>query len=277
MMSMEEERELIVAWRERGDQRALKQLVDNQKRLMLSQSRRYVNARLSPEDLLQQGAIGIMRAAEKFDLDSDFRFVTYARWFTLDEISREGRSNSTSTVVPQSHMTGKGREIWEAWVAEQALCATTKTKMDGSEAAITARVAERLKVTPDRVVGVITAWRMTEHQIDAPMKGEDGDREAALPDVMKDKATGEDKIILDQAERGADSLIADLLSVLDDRERDIIHRRRFKNETLEEVSVIYEISRERVRQLESRAMKKMIAAGASRTSEAASYLDSLTA
>ena len=261
MMSKEEERELIIAWRERGDQKAFMRLVEEQRRLMISQSRKHVNARVGYDDLLQQGAIGLMRALEpdKFDLERKYRFVTYANWFTRDEIAVAGRKNSNAVTVPQSHMTGKGREIWEAWVKDAAACA--EGGMDGSEAAIRKRVAAAMSVTEERVAAVVDAWQSGSYSMDAPLNGEDGDREQALPTALINSDTTEASLIRSQAEEQSHTLIAPLMSVLDEREQDIIRRRRFENETLEEVSKVHSISRERVRQLEKRAFEKMQAAG----------------
>lgn len=255
MMSPEEERDLIIAWRERGDETAFMKLADQQKRLMLSQARRHVNSRADYDDFLQQGTIGLMRAIEKFDLSRDNRLVTYGNWFTLDEISRYGRENSTSVKIPHSHMTGKGKEIWEAWVEDALACSCTGD--DGSEAAITERVAAKLSVTEERVASVVDAWRSGDHSMDAPLHAEDGDKEQVLPTALVEGVTGEIGLLRDEAQARTKVLAEGVMSCLDDREKDIIRRRRFEQQTLEQVGIVHSLSRERVRQLEARAIQKM--------------------
>lgn len=255
MMSIEEERNLIIAWRERGDQKAFKKLADQQRRLMMSQAKNHVNSRADYDDFLQQGAIGLMRAIEKFDLSLDYRLVTYGNWFTRDEITRCGRENSTSVKVPHNHMTGKGKEIWNEFQTAMADC--KETGDDGTEMSVIARVAEKLSVTHERVAAVVDAWRCKDQSMDAPIQAEDGEREQFLPTALIEIRTGEDEILHDEAHRRSKDLTNALMSSLDPREQDIILRRRFKGETLEQVGEVHNLSRERVRQLEARALKKM--------------------
>lgn len=258
MLSREEERELIIAWRERGDQKAFKTLLNEQRRMILSQSKRHINSRVDQDDLMQQAAIGIQRAAERFDMSKDNRFVTYANWYTLDEIASEGRKNSTAVKMPQSHMTGKGKEIWNTWLEE--VTRSYDTQENGTIDEIVIRVADRLSVTHDKVRAVVQAWQTGDQSLDAPLPGEDGDRDTPLPSLLIDTETAEETILQTEAEATTISILTSLMGLLDEREKDIIHRRKFKNQTLQEVSVVHKISRERVRQLEERAMGKMMGA-----------------
>lgn len=274
-MTKEEERELIVAWRERGDAAALKTLIDQHKPLIRSQASKYVSPRADMDDYQQHGAIGIMRAAETFDLESDNRFVTYARWFTMDDISRFGRSNSTAVFVPQGQMFGKSKGVWDAWHEEKKRAEAAGE--DCSEAAITQRVAEALGVTKNRVMNALAVRNMREHHTDAPGRSGDEESEQRLPDQMTEKTTAEDLYARSQAENTTISILAEVMGALDDRERDIIKRRRLGGETLEQVAVTYGLSRERIRQIEMRAIEKMAEAGAARADEARFCLSAMTA
>lgn len=265
-MNKEEERELIAAWRERGDERALKKLIDHNRPLIRSQANKYVGPRADMDDYLQHGAIGIMRAVETFDTDSDHRLVTYARWFTMDEISRSGRANSTSVFVPQGQMFGKSKGIWEAWHEEKARA--EEAGEDCSESAITERVAAEMGVTRNRVINSLAVRNLREHHTDAPGRVGDDEAEQRLPDQLTEKVTGEDIYAREQAEDLTNDILSQLLSTLDEREKDIIHRRRIGGETLEQVAVTYGLSRERIRQIEAKAIEKMSLAGAARANEA---------
>lgn len=274
-MTKEEERELIVAWRERGDAAALKLLIEKHKPLIRSQAAKYVSPRADMDDYLQHGAIGIMRAAETFDLDSDNRFVTYARWFTMDDISRFGRSNSTAVFVPQGQMFGKSKGIWDAWNDEKRRA--EEAGEDCSEAAITERVAEALGVTRNRVINALAVRHLREHHTDAPGRAGDEDAEQRLPDQLTERTTGEDIYARSQAESVTKDILTQVMGTLDDRERDIIRRRKLAGETLEEVAVTYGLSRERIRQIEVKAIQKMAEAGAARAEEARYCLRAMTA
>lgn len=274
-MTKEEERELILAWRERGDESALKALIEQHKPLMRSQAQRYVGCRADIEDYIQQGSIGIMRAAETFDIESDNRFVTYARWFTMDDISRFGRSNSTPVFVPQGQMFGKSKGIWDAWTEEKKNAEASGE--DCSESAMMDRVAEKLGVTKNRVKNAVIVRTIREHNNDAPAKVGDDVAEKRLPDQLTEQTTGEDLYARTEAEEITHDILSSIMATLDDRERDIVKRRRMGNETLEAVAQVYGLSRERIRQIEVRAITKMAAAGASRADEARSCLRAMTA
>lgn len=274
-MTKEEERELIVAWRERGDATALKLLIEKYKPLIRSQASKYVSPRADMDDYLQHGAMGIKRAADTFDLSTDNKFVTYARWFTMDEISRFGRANSTPVFVPQGQMFGKSKGIWEAWNEEKKRA--EEAGEDCSEAAITDRVSEAMGVTKNRVTNALAVRNLREHHTDAPGRAGDEEAEQRLPAQLTEKTTGEDIYARSQAESITSDILMQVMGALDDRERDIIKRRRLGGETLEQVAVTYGLSRERIRQIEVRAIEKMAEAGAARAEEAKYCLQAMMA
>lgn len=273
-MTREEERKLIVAWRERGDAKALKKLIDQHKPLIRSQAMRYVNTRIGLDDLMQQGAMGIMRAAETFDLDSENRFVTYARWFTKRDISSCGRANSTVAFVPQGQMNGKARQIWDEWQDEMKNA--VESGDDCSEEAVITRISQKLGLTEKKVKGAISVRHMREHRTDAIIPGAEDNVVAKLPPQMTVTETAEDHYAAEQAAEVSKTIIEKIMASLDPREKDIITRRKLSGQTLEAVAGVYGLSRERIRQIEVKAMTKMAEAGAGLADEARSCLSALS-
>lgn len=274
-----EDRELITAWRERGDERAFKKLLDKHKAIIRNQSKKYLNnGRVSIEDMEQEGAIGLFKALEKFDVNKGIGLKSYTQWFTMNEIGNHGRPNSTSVKIPQGHMNGISKIIWDSWSAHKAQNRNTDSQEYVlSDEQIIAKIAAENDITVNKVTKIINSRQVSEKNVDAPMMMPDGEAEAVLPEPLIDRQTAENEIINAESETGINIMVKKLMKALTDREKDIIIRRRFQNQTLEQVSLCYDVSRERIRQIEVKAMEKLALAGAGMRGEAAEYLSGMHA
>lgn len=249
-MDKEHELKLIMAWKEHRDEDAFAELLRSNRKIILSQAKKYINGRAQEEDFMQQGAIGLMSAIERFDPEKNVKLSTFAKWRTLNEVGREGRMNSTAVKVPNNLMTREAGKIFSSWKA------TRETSSESTEALLE-RFASENNITRTNLMNIIEAWTVGDHSLDARFSGEDGDVEQKMPDLLVDSENPEMKLISKESGPGMDALLESVFSGLSERERDIISRRKCKDHTLEEIAVDYGISRERVRQIEARAWQRI--------------------
>jgi len=263
MLSAERERELATAWRERGDRVALDQLVGSHLRLVVKIARGFAGYGLPLADLVAEGNVGVMQAAEKFAPDRGFRFATYAMWWIRAAI-QEYILHSWSlvkigTTAAQKKLFFNLRRMkWRLQEFEQG---------DLSPESVT-RIATDLDVPEDEVVEMNRRLGGPDNSLNA-MLGADADSEwlAMLPDERPSQ-----EVVIGNIEewRRRRDLLGVALKKLNPREREIVVERRLKDEpaTLEELSHRYAVSRERIRQIEVRAVEKLqkavVAANASR-------------
>jgi len=263
MLSAERERELATAWRERGDRVALDQLVGSHLRLVVKIARGFAGYGLPLADLVAEGNVGVMQAAEKFAPDRGFRFATYAMWWIRAAI-QEYILHSWSlvkigTTAAQKKLFFNLRRMkWRLQEFEQG---------DLSPESVT-RIATDLDVPEDEVIEMNRRLGGPDNSLNA-MLGADADSEwlAMLPDERPSQ-----EVVIGNIEewRRRRDLLGVALKKLNPREREIVVERRLKDEpaTLEELSHRYAVSRERIRQIEVRAVEKLqkavVAANASR-------------
>lgn len=238
--------------------RAKKALTESNIRLVVSIAKRFGNLGLTLQDLCQEGILGLTKACEKFDPELGFRFSTYATWWIRQSIHKALNDQSRTIRLP-SHIFQKLTEIRRT---------QNELREELGHEASNAQVAERLGIKEERVEFVINADRQllsTETQLSptsskgsaAGVGGREGNP-LTLGDMMKDPSQNPEDHAHHQMLRED---ISRLLCTLAPREQAVI-RMRFglddgRPKTLEDIGERFKVTRERVRQIEARALHKL--------------------
>lgn len=268
VLEREEEFDLARRWRESRDEDALHALIEAYARFVLRIAWKFRGYGLPVGDLIQEGNIGLMEAAQRFDPAHNARFSTYASWWIMasiqDHILRNTSIVRVATTPAQRRLFFNLRKV-------RAQLATgpdgTLTDEDRE------RVAERLDVKPEDVVRMEAHLGGPDNSLNATY-GEDEELEfqELLPD---DGPNPEDLATWQHDGKVRSAWLHEALDGLADRERQIIARRFLSEEktTLAEIGESFGVSKERVRQIEAKALGKLKSALASRGRDASELLD----
>jgi len=229
----------------RAGDAAVETFVKGNLRLVVSIAKRYQGSDLPLLDLVQEGNLGLIHAVEKFDWRKGFKFSTYATWWIRQAITR-GIANGGRTIRLPVHASD---------LLNQTLKSRARLEGELGRRPSISELAADLEVSADRVVDILH-HAATPGSLSEPL-GHDGDAE--LVDVLEDR----DAVSPPDAAAAAllPGEVAKLLVTLNDREREIIRLRfgldRGEPRTLEEVGLFFGLTRERIRQIEVRAMSKL--------------------
>jgi RNA polymerase sigma-32 factor len=252
MLTPEREQALARAWKDQGDAAALRELVGSHLRLVIKIARGFQGYGLPIADLIAEGNVGLMQAAQKFDPDRGFRFATYAMWWIRAAI-QEYILHSNSIV--KMGTTSAQKKLFFNLRQMKGRMAQHEAGDLPTEAVETIAVA--LGVPANDVVEMNRRMSGSDVSLNATT-AEDSDTEWL--DRLVDDSPTQDLVLAEADERSKrQKLLNRALTQLNEREREIIRERRLRDEplTLEDLSHRFHVSRERIRQLEVRAVEKL--------------------
>lgn len=245
LLSEEEERELGRRSAQ-GDSSARQKLAEGNLRLVVSLAKHYTGRGVQMMDLIQEGNMGLMRAAEKYDYTMENRFSTYASWWIKEAMQRAIDQQSREIRVPV-HVAENMKKV-------QKISKDLQQKLGRDP--LPKEIAEKMPGKTEEDVKNILSYLQSPVSLETPV-GDEG--ENSLGDMVEDKteATPEEAMnALVQKEE-----VSELLEALSERERQVILLRYGledgKTHTLEEIGSILNVTRERVRQIEARALEKL--------------------
>ncbi|WP_300301072.1 RNA polymerase factor sigma-32 [Ferrovibrio sp.] len=279
MLSEEEEISLARRWRVDGDQRAMQQLVTAYLRLVVATATRFRNYGLPMPDLIQEGNIGLMLAVNRFDPERGVRFSTYASWWIRSSIQEYVLRNWS--IVRSGTSAGQKALFFNLrWLRAKLERAGGGTMT--LDSATRDEIATALKVSPADVTAMAQRLAARDHSLNETVGGEEGGD--AFQDFLVDPGPNPEEIVSDKVDGGQRrAWLAESLKELSPREQLIIVERMLNDEkaTLEELGGRLGVTKERVRQIETKAFRKLQGAVQRRARQAGEKLvgklDSLTA
>ena len=252
MLSQEREQDLTRAWHDHGDDAALRDLIGSHLRLVIKIARGFAGYGLPISDLIAEGNVGLMQAAQKFDPDRGFRFATYAMWWIRAAV-QEYILHSTSIV--KMGTTAAQKKLF--FNLRQMKGRLEQLEQGDLSPEAVSTIAAALGVPENDVVEMNRRMSATDGSLNVTVT-EDGETEWL--DRLVDERPSQE-LTLAEADEMAQrrKLLGEAMTRLNEREREILRERRLRDEplTLEDLSRRFHVSRERIRQLEVRAVDKL--------------------
>ena len=234
---------------EQGDKNAFNILVTKNLRLVASIAHKYTGHGLEYMDLVQEGNLGLLKAATRYDYRRGFKFSTYATWWIKQSIQR-AIAEKASLIDKPVHVVEKINKLKRAQ-AELEKELFRQPTID--------ELSARLEMTKDKVLDLLEVNKQMI-SLDTPVKNGDESNDSTLGDFIPDDNLNTDVFtkFFDKERRA--KLEEVMQKYLDVREQSILKRRmgfNGKQETLEQIAETYSLTRERIRQIESRAIRKL--------------------
>ena len=252
MLDAEEEYMLAKNWRENGNLKAAHKLVTSHLRLVAKIAMGYRGYGLPVNELISEGNIGLMQAVKKFDPDRGFRLATYAMWWIKAAI-QEYVLRSWS-LVKMGTTTAQKKLFFNLNKLKKQIAPHQEGDLKDNQVK---EISKRLNVDSNEVINMNRRMMGHEKSLNDPIKaGETDEWQDWLVDDSLDQ-----ELVMSQKQEFDDKkeLLYSAINILNDREKEILEARRLTEnpKTLEELSKKYKISRERIRQIETKAFEKL--------------------
>lgn len=252
MLSRKEEQDLARRWRDDGDEQAAEKLVASHLRLVVKIARGASGYGQPLADLISEGTVGLMQAVKQFDPDREVRFGTYATWWIraaiYEYVMRSARLVRVGTTAAQKKLF---------FNLSRMKAAHNELSAGGLSPEGAKSIAEALGVSTEDVIDMDRRMTGADQSLNATLRDEGED---TWQDFLVDEGPDQETLVADAEELDQRrTLMRRAMRRLSRRERDILTQRRLKEDrkTLQDLSEVYGVSRERIRQIEARALDKL--------------------
>ena len=254
LLELEDEQELARLWVEERDEKALHKLTSAHMRLVISMAGKFKNYGLAMSDLIQEGNIGLMRAAERFDCAREVRFSTYAGWWIRaaiqDFVLRNWSIVRTGTTASQKSLFFNLRRL------------RAKINDNGTYMSDASRdyIGQTLGVKQSDIIMMEGRMSGQDRSLNAPMTNDSDNGQIEWQDTLTcDRPVPEEEVAERMDSEKCKDILHNALSTLSPREVTIIKARRMNDEsrTLDDLGKELGVSKERVRQIEHEALRKL--------------------
>ena len=252
LLDPEEEYMLAKRWKKRGDLKSAQKLITSHLRLVAKIAMGYRGYGLPVNEMISEGNIGLMQAVKKFEPEKGFKLATYAMWWIKASI-QEYILRSWS-LVKMGTTTAQKKLFFNLKKIKYQLSINNNSDLKDEHVE---EISKRLNVKKEEVVSMNRRLLGKEKSLNAPVKDNDG---TEWQDWLVDNKTDHEIILSERQELNQrKSLMNEAMSVLNEREKEILTSRRLSENmlTLEDLSKKYKVSRERIRQIETKAFEKL--------------------
>ena len=256
ILTAEEEKEYGIRFAEKNDKEAGQKLIQSHLRLVVKIAGKFKNYGLPTPDLVSEGNLGLMQAAKKFNPHKGFRFSTYAMWwiraYMQDYILRSWSLVKIGTTLAQKKL------FFNLGKIKKRLGINSYESPSLSNEQVT-RISSDLNVSEKEVVNMNSRLSQSDSSLNNIISNEDGDSKE-MGDLIASKEPSPEEISIENQTKSRQHLIFKrAFAKLNEREQDILQKRQLAENsmTLEELSQIYKVSRERIRQIEENAIRKI--------------------
>lgn len=253
LLTAEQELEYSTKFAETGDKEAAKMMIQSHLRLVVKMAGKFKNYGLPVVDLVSEGNLGLMQALKKFDPRKGFRFSTYAMWwiraYIQDYILRSWSLVKIGTTAAQKKLFFNLNKI------KKRISASSNGTLLPSQVS---QIASDLNVSEKEVIDMNSRLSQGDTSLNNLVSSEDDSKEVV--DLMASDDESQEKIAIDNQEKSRqEQMFKAAFATLNDREKDILVKRQMSENslTLEDLSQLYKVSRERIRQIEENAISKI--------------------
>ena len=252
MLSAEEEYMLAKSWRDRGDLKSAQKLITSHLRLVAKIAMGYRGYGLPVSEMVSEGNIGLMQAVKKFEPEKGFRLATYAMWWIKASI-QEYVLRSWS-LVKMGTTTAQKKLFFNLKKLKNQLSANNEGDLKPQHVD---EISKRLNVKKEEVISMNRRLHGKEKSLNDPVKDDSGTEWQDW--IVDDKLDQELKLSQDQELDERKNLMKSSMDILNTREKEILAARKLSENvaTLEDLSKKYKVSRERIRQIETKAFEKL--------------------